>query len=298
MLQSNVLLLLAAAIWGFGFVAQRLGLEHLGPYGFNGVRFWIGALSLLPVLIWQARRQGLQGADGKTMLQAALPVGLLLFIGASLQQVALLYTSAAKAGFITGLYLVLVPLLGLWLAHKTSVNTWLGCLVALSGLYFLSVNSDFSVNPGDILLFIGAFFWAAHLLSIDHFAGKMTPVLLAILQFMVCGTLSLIVAFCVETVTLAAIVACAAPLFYAGVVATGVAYTLQILGQRQAHPAHAAIILSLETVFAAIGGVWLLGEVLQQRALWGCGLMLLGMLLSQVRLRWLYQAWRRPPASR
>jgi len=294
MLQSNVLLLLAAAIWGFGFVAQRLGLEHLGPYGFNGVRFWIGALSLLPVLIWQARRQGLQGADGKTMLQAALPVGLLLFIGASLQQVALLYTSAAKAGFITGLYLVLVPLLGLWLAHKTSVNTWLGCLVALSGLYFLSVNSDFSVNPGDILLFIGAFFWAAHLLAIDHFACKMTPVLLAMLQFMVCGILSLLLGFWLEPISLAAIIACAVPLLYAGVIATGVAYTLQIIGQRRAHPAHAAIILSLETVFAAIGGVWLLGETLTSRALLGCALMLAGMLLSQLPLRWLARAWRLP----
>lgn len=294
MLQSNLFLLLAAAIWGFGFVAQRLGLENLGPFGFNGVRFLIGALSLLPLLLWQKRCDGLQGADIKTMCRAGLPVGLLLFVGASLQQAALQFTTAAKAGFITGLYLVLVPLLGLWLRHKTSANTWLGCLIALSGLYFLSVTSDFAVNPGDLLLFIGAFFWAAHLLAIDHFAGKLPPVLLAMLQFTVCGTLSLLLGFWLEPISVTAIVACAVPLLYAGVIATGVAYTLQIVGQRRAHPAHAAIILSLETVFAAIGGVWLLGETLTSRALLGCALMLAGMFLSQLPLRWLLRAWRLP----
>ncbi|MDZ7869400.1 MAG: DMT family transporter [Rheinheimera sp.] len=192
MLQSNLLLLCAAAIWGFGFVAQRLGLENLGPFGFNGVRFLIGALSLLPLLLWQMRRGGLQGADITTLSRAGLPVGLLLFAGASLQQAALQFTTAAKAGFITGLYLVLVPLLGLWLRHKTSANTWVGGFLALCGLYFLSIDRNFVVNPGDLLLFAGAFFWATHLLAIDHFAGKMTPVLLAMLQFIVCGVLSLV----------------------------------------------------------------------------------------------------------
>lgn len=223
-----------------------------------------------------------------------VPCCFLLFIGAGLQQAALQYTTAAKAGFITGLYLVLVPLLGLWLRHKTSANTWFGGLIAFIGLYFLSIDSDFAVNPGDLLLFAGAFFWAAHLLAIDHFAGKMTPVLLAMLQFIVCGLLSLLLAIWLEPISLTAVLACAMPLLYAGIVATGVAYTLQIIGQRQAHPAHAAIILSLETVFAAIGGVWLLGESLTVRALAGCGLMLAGMLISQLPLRWLLRAWHRP----
>lgn len=294
MLQANVLLLLAAAIWGFGFVAQRLGLDSLGPFAFNGVRFLLGALSLLPLVLWQKQRSGLQGADFSTMWRAGLPVGILLFIGASLQQVALLYTTAAKAGFITGLYLVLVPLLGLWLRHKTSVNTWLGGLVALLGLYFLSVDSTMHINTGDLLLFVGAVFWAAHLLTIDHFATKLTPVLLALLQCLVCGVLSLVLAFMLETVTVAAVAAAAWPLLYAGILATGVAYTLQIIGQRRAHPAHAAIILSLETVFAAVGGVWLLGETLTLRALAGCALMLFGMLLSQLPLRWLLRAWHKP----
>lgn len=292
MLKANVLLLLAAAIWGFGFVAQRLGMDHLEPYAFNGIRFAIGALSLLPLVWWYARQQRLKGQDVKTLCQAGLPVGFLLFIGASLQQVGLLYTTASKAGFITGLYIVLVPVLGLFLRHKTSLNIWLGCAVALIGMYFLSVGDDFSLNMGDALVLVGAFFWAAHLLAIDHYVKKVTAVLLAMVQFVVCALLSLLVSAVLENPTLAQAIAAWQLLFYAGVVSVGLAYTLQIVAQAHAHPAHAAIILSLETVFAALGGVWLLSEVLDQRALFGCGLMLFGMLISQLQPRWLLKSWR------
>jgi drug/metabolite transporter (DMT)-like permease len=297
-LKANLLLLLAAAIWGFGFVAQRLGMEHLEPYAFNGIRFAIGALSLLPLVWWYSKRQLLKGQDIKTLCQAGLPVGVLLFIGASLQQVGLLYTTASKAGFITGLYIVLVPVLGIFLRHKTSLNIWVGCAVALLGLYFLSVTDDFSLNPGDSLMLIGAFFWAAHLLAIDFYLKKITAVLLAMVQFVICAVLSLLVSFVLENPTLAQALAAWQSLFYAGVISVGLAYTLQIVGQKQAHPAHAAIILSLETVFAALGGVWLLSEVLDQRALFGCGLMLFGMLISQLQLRWLWKTWQEGSVKR
>lgn len=298
MLKANLLLLLAAAIWGFGFVAQRLGMEHLEPYAFNGIRFAIGALSLLPLVWWYSKRQLLKGQDIKTLCQAGLPVGVLLFIGASLQQVGLLYTTASKAGFITGLYIVLVPVLGIFLRHKTSLNIWIGCAVALLGLYFLSVTDDFSLNPGDSLMLIGAFFWAAHLLAIDFYLKKITAVLLAMVQFVICAVLSLLVSLVLENPTLAQALAAWKSLFYAGVISVGLAYTLQIVGQKQAHPAHAAIILSLETVFAALGGVWLLSEVLDQRALFGCGLMLFGMLISQLQLRWLWKTWQEGSVKR
>jgi drug/metabolite transporter (DMT)-like permease len=297
-LKANLLLLLAAAIWGFGFVAQRLGMEHLEPYAFNGIRFAIGALSLLPLVWWYSKRQLLKGQDIKTLCQAGLPVGVLLFIGASLQQVGLLYTTASKAGFITGLYIVLVPVLGIFLRHKTSLNIWVGCAVALLGLYFLSVTDDFSLNPGDSLMLIGAFFWAAHLLAIDFYLKKITAVLLAMVQFVICAVLSLLVSLVLENPTLAQALAAWQSLFYAGVISVGLAYTLQIVGQKQAHPAHAAIILSLETVFAALGGVWLLSEVLDQRALFGCGLMLFGMLISQLQLRWLWKTWQEGSVKR
>ncbi|MGL5949607.1 MAG: DMT family transporter [Aeromonas sp.] len=290
-LRANVMLLVAAAIWGMGFVAQRLGMDHMGPYTFNGLRFLLGALSLLPLLYWLKRRLpqvSTRPTDWRAVLHGGALAGGVLFCAASLQQVGLLYTTAAKAGFITGLYIVLVPILGLLLKHKTGANTWLGMLIALIGLYRLSVGADFSINFGDLLQLIGALFWAVHLLLLDHFAKRVAPIALACVQFVVCGLASLTAALVLETPSVAGALAGWQALLYAGLVSVGMGYTLQVLGQRGAHPAHAAIILSLETVFAAIGGVLMLGEVLDQRTLTGCALMLLGMLVSQLPLpRWL-----------
>ncbi|MCG9746220.1 DMT family transporter [Shewanella sp. Isolate8] len=288
------MLLLAAAIWGFGFVAQRLGMESLEPFAFNGLRFVIGALSLLP-LIWFLQRRGrLKGVKDSGFLPRALLgssiCGGILFIAASFQQVGLLYTTAANAGFITGLYIVLVPVLGLLLKHSTGSNTWIGCAVAAVGLYFLSVGENFSVTYGDSLQLIGALFWAMHILAVDHFTSRVAPVVLACGQFLVCALASFLVSLVLETTTMAGVQQAWAALAYAGLVSVGVAYTLQVLAQKHAHPAHAAIILSLETVFAAIGGILFLGESLSGRALFGCSLMLLGMLISQLPLRYLVKS--------
>ena len=285
-MQANLMLLFAAAIWGFGFVAQRLGMDFLEPFAFNGFRFLLGSLSLLPLIAWfahQQRKSGEKSEDSSSLLRGGLIAGSLLFVAATLQQVGLLYTTAAKAGFITGLYLILVPIIGILLRHTTGITTWLGAMLAVVGLYLLSINDDFSMSFGDMLQFIGALFWAMHILVIDHFSSRINPLKLSSAQFMVCGLLSLGVSLVVETPTMAAVVAGWKPLLYAGLISVGVAYTLQVVGQKSANPAHAAIILSLESLFAAIGGVWLLGENLSTRALLGCALMLSGMLLSQVR---------------
>ena len=282
-MQANLMLLFAAAIWGFGFVAQRLGMNFLEPFAFNGVRFLLGSCSLLPLIWWFSRKQASATTGQASLLKAGLLSGAVLFIAASLQQVGLLYTTAAKAGFITGLYLILVPILGLVLRHTTGLTTWLGAVLAVGGLYLLSINDDFSMSFGDMLQFIGALFWAVHILLIDHFSGRVNPLKLSSAQFLVCGLLSLAVSLLVEAPTMAAVVAGWQPILYAGLVSVGVAYTLQVVGQKSANPAHAAIILSLESVFAAIGGVWLLDETLSVRAWCGCGLMMAGMLLSQVR---------------
>ena len=282
-MQANLMLLFAAAIWGFGFVAQRLGMNFLEPFAFNGVRFLLGSCSLLPLIWWFSRKQASATTGQASLLKAGLLSGAVLFIAASLQQVGLLYTTAAKAGFITGLYLILVPILGLLLRHTTGLTTWLGAVLAVGGLYLLSINDDFSMSFGDMLQFIGALFWAVHILLIDHFSGRVNPLKLSSAQFLVCGLLSLAVSLLVEAPTMAAVVAGWQPILYAGLVSVGVAYTLQVVGQKSANPAHAAIILSLESVFAAIGGVWLLDETLSLRAWCGCGLMMAGMLLSQVR---------------
>ncbi|MFK8773732.1 DMT family transporter, partial [Aeromonas caviae] len=255
-MRSNMMLLMAAAIWGLGFVAQRLGMDHMGPFTFNGLRFLLGALSLLPLLWWLKSRQPPQPAgDHRLLLTGGLIAGTVLFSAASLQQVGLLYTTAAKAGFITGLYIILVPVIGLALRHKTGANTWVGALIAMAGLYYLSVTEEFTIGYGDLLQVIGALFWAVHLLVLDHYSNRVAPIRLAGVQFVVCGLLSLATAFVIETPTASGAVAGWQALLYAGLVSVGIGYTLQVVGQRGAHPAHAAIILSLETVFAAIGGV-------------------------------------------
>ncbi len=318
---ANLLLLLAAAIWGMGFVAQRLGMEHLEPFAFNGIRFLVGAVSLLPLIWLMKKRQQAQlshasadanskvssnahsdmpsdissGAntsesDKAALVKGGLIVGFVLFIAASFQQVGLLYTTAANAGFITGLYIVIVPILGLLLKHKTGLNTWLGCAIAAIGLFFLSIKDDMSIGYGDALQLIGALFWATHILVVDHYAKKVAPVVLACCQFVACGLLSLGVSFIIESPTLEAAIAASGSILYAGLVSVGVGYTLQVMAQQKAHPAHVAIILSLETVFAAIGGILFLDESLSLRALFGCGLMLLGMLISQVPLRYLVKS--------
>ncbi|MCH7372883.1 DMT family transporter [Aeromonas sp. MR16] len=296
-MRSNMMLLMAAAIWGLGFVAQRLGMDHMGPFTFNGLRFLLGALSLLPLLWWLKSRQpsapsGSSSGERRLLLTGGLIAGTVLFSAASLQQVGLLYTTAAKAGFITGLYIILVPVIGLLLRHKTGANTWVGALIAMAGLYYLSVTDDFTIGYGDLLQVVGALFWAIHLLLLDHYSNRVAPIRLAGVQFVVCGLLSLATAFVIETPTLGGAVAGWQALLYAGLVSVGIGYTLQVVGQRGAHPAHAAIILSLETVFAAIGGVLLLGETLDERAIVGCSLMLAGMLISQIRLRWWWKSRR------
>jgi drug/metabolite transporter (DMT)-like permease len=285
-LKAEALLLLAAVIWGFAFVAQRVGMEHVGPFTYNGVRFVLGALSLLP-LLWLGRRSATPvGPSGwRPILGGGLLAGLILFVGASLQQVGIVHTTAGKAGFITGLYVVIVPALGLLWGHRTPWSTWIGAALAVAGLYLLTVTDGLTLAEGDGLVLIGAFFWAAHVLVIGWLSGRrIEPVLLACLQFVVCAMLSLAVAVVSESIALAGLWGGALPILYGGLLSVGVAYTLQVVAQRDAPPAHAAILLSLETVFAALGGWLLLDEILSGRGLIGCALMFAGMLLSQLGL--------------
>ena len=279
-LRADLLLLLTAFIWGFAFVAQRMGMEYVGPYLFNAARFALGCLPLLPFVA-----QNASGPLLPHLLRAApgsLLAGLFLFAGSSLQQVGIVYTTAGKAGFITGLYVILVPILGLALGQQSGRNTWLGALVATAGLYLLSVEPPFSIAYGDALVLIGALFWAGHVLIIGRFAQQLDWAALAFLQFLTCSLLSFGVALAVKPVAWQPLVDAAWPVFYGGVLSVGVAYTLQVVAQRQAPASHAAIILSLETVFAALGDWWLLSEAMSLRGLAGCGLMFGGMLVSQL----------------
>jgi drug/metabolite transporter (DMT)-like permease len=286
-LKSDTLLLTTAIIWGFAFVAQRVGMDYVGPFTFNGIRFAIGSLSLLP-LVAMSREQPaathkiLPSPGLKTTLWGGSALGLALFSGASLQQVGLVYTTAGKAGFITGLYVIIVPLLGLFWRQQPRIGTWIGAVLAAIGLYFLSVTGEFTIELGDLLVLIGAFFWAAHVLIIGWLSPRINPVKLAFSQYVACSILSLMTAFVIEDITMLSIFQAAIPILYGGLLSVGIAYTLQVVAQRDAHPAHAAILLSLESVFAAIGGWLILGEIISARGLFGCGLMLSGMMLSQL----------------
>ncbi len=287
---ADGLLLLTACIWGFAFVAQRVGMEHVGPFGFNGVRFALGCLVLLPLLSRNSEGGGRSarraGAPALSGLGGGLLAGLVLFCGASFQQVALLYTSAGHAGFITGLYVVLVPIIGLALGHGTRAGTWLGAVMAAAGLYLLSAVDWLTISPGDPLVLVGAFFWAGHVHIIGWLSPRHDPLRIAFLQYAACAALSLLVSVATERNTAQAYLSAAVPILYGGVLSVGVAYTLQVVAQRRAKPAPAAIILSLEAVFAAIGGWMILGEVLAPRGIMGCALMFAGMLICQL--------WRAP----
>lgn len=281
-LTSDALLLLTALIWGFAFVAQRLGMDHVGPLTFNGIRFALGALVLVVVL--RVRRPAPPVFHEQVpLIRGGALAGVVLFLGASLQQIGIVYTTAGKAGFITGLYVVIVPLLGLFWHKATEWGTWVGAALAAVGLYLLSVTEDFTIGFGDLLVLIGAFCWAGHVLIIGWLSPRSDPLKLALAQYGACAALSLAGGALTEPQSLEGIRQAALPIFYGGVFSVGIAYTLQVVAQQKAHPAHASILLSLEAVFAALGGWMILDERLSLRALIGCGLMMAGMLISQLQ---------------
>ena len=283
-IQSSLLLLLAAAVWGFAFVAQRMGMEHIGPFTFNGIRFLLGALSLIPLiyLLPASRKRKSTESDDPRLLLWGSVAGVALFAGASLQQIGMVYTTAGNAGFITGLYVIFVPILGLFLRHKTTPVIWLAAAMAVLGMYFLSVKEGMSVNRGDVFVLLSAFFFAIHVLVVGFITEKYNALKISLVQFIVCGIMSLVIAVLFETISMDGIRQALIPILYGGLVSVGVGYTLQVVGQKHAKPAPAAIILSMESVFAVIGGVWILSETMDVIAIFGCGLMLSGMILAQI----------------
>ena len=281
----DLLLLITAIIWGFAFVAQRMGMDHMGPYAFNGIRFALGAFSLVPFIIWQSRKKPAsirKKPSKKLLIGGGIIAGILVFMGASFQQVGLMSTTAGNAGFITGLYMVIVPIMGLAIGQKTSKGTAIGLTLAIIGLYFLSITENFTIAWGDVLVLIGAFFWAAQVLVIGYLSPKLDSLKLAFLEFLICSILSMIVALAIETITWEGINGAAIPLLYGGLASVGIAYTIQVFAQKRTKPSHASIIMGMEAVFAVIGGWMFLNEMLSMRGFIGCSLMLAGMIISQL----------------
>lgn len=288
-LRADFLMLITAMIWGSGFVAQRVGMDYLGPFAFTGLRFALGALVLLPLVL----RQGRGEARHEPFLQSGLLLGglfmgLALTLGINLQQVGLLFTSVTNSGFITGLYVIVVPLLGLIIGQKTGLGTWFGAFLAVIGMALLSIGDDFQVASGDWIQLAGAFVWGVHVLLVSFFASRHDAIRLAFLQFVTCAIVSLALAAALEETSLTNVWLAAPALIYGGMFAVGVGYTLQVVAQKHAIASHAAIILSLEAVFAAIAGALFLEESLSMRGYVGCSLMFIGMLAAQL--------WPRKPS--
>lgn len=287
-IRANLLLLLTAAIWGLAFVAQRMGAEHVGAFTFNGIRFAIGSISLLPLIYFLNRRKNGQEVKeenlnkGQVFKYGAL-AGCALFGAAALQQMGVAYTTAGKAGFITGLYMVIVPVLGIFLKQKAGKNTWIGIVIAIIGLYLLSINEGFSISKGDFLVLLSSILWAIHILMIDNFTKKVDSLKLSSIQFATCAALSFAAAVLTETITLQGINNAIIPLLYGGLLSVGVAYTLQVVAQKDAKPSHAAILLSTESVFAVIGGTIVLGEMLGGREILGCVLIFIAIIVAQLK---------------
>lgn len=289
--KNATILFLAAFIWGTAFVAQSVGMEYLGPFGFNGIRNFVGSAALLPCIWFLERRAAAESGeeakpkeekDWKTLWIGGVCCGLCLFTAGSLQQVGMQYTSVGKAGFITAFYIVLVPVLGIFLKKHVGWKVWAAVCLAVAGLYFLCITEGFSLEKGDIYIFLCALVYALHILVIDHFAPKTDNVKMSCIQFLVSGILSVPFIIVLETVTVQAIFLTAGPILYAGVMSSGVAYTLQIIGQKHMNPAVASLILSLESSISVLAGWVILGQTLSMREGFGCVLMFGAIILAQL----------------
>lgn len=285
--RANILLLITAVVWGLGFIAQKFGADDMPPFYFNAIRFAIGTLSLLPVLFYTEKKHVPRAFNEpiiskKKEWYLGLLTGFFIFAGSACQQIGIAYTSVGNAAFLTACYIIIVPFLGIFMGQKIGRNIWLATLLTLVGLYFLTITDGLKLAYGDLIIFIGSFLWAGHILSVDYGAKQMPPVKLAFLQFFLCSLMNLGVALVFEVFSLEEVYNGLIPLVYAGLISAGIGYTLQLVGQKYAKPTPASLILSLEIVFALIFGVIFFNEIPTLRSAIGASLMFSGIILAQV----------------
>jgi drug/metabolite transporter (DMT)-like permease len=284
-MRGNLLLILTALIWGVAFVAQSAGMDYVGPYTFLCTRSILGGVVLLPIIHFTGRNKPKEAAtpqSRRAMVVGGICCGTALCVASAFQQIGILYTTVGKAGFITAMYIVLVPLCGLFLHKKVGKKVWIGVVLAVVGLYLLCMSERLSVNKGDLLMLICALCFAIHILVVDHFGRQTDGVKLSCIQFFVCALLSGILMLLLETPSWETIRAAWLPICYAGLLSSGAGYTLQILGQKDTDPTVASLLMSLESVFAAIAGWLLLHERFSLRELAGVVLMAGAIVLAQL----------------
>lgn len=284
-MKNNVLLVLTALIWGCAFVAQSVGMDYVGPFTFNMARFLIGAIVLLPV-IWFMDRQRKTGAEKgagqKTLIIGGICCGIALAVASTLQQWGILFTTVGKAGFITAMYIVIVPLLGVFIGKKVRPLI-IGCVaIAVVGFYFLCMTESLRLGLGDFLVLLCAIAFSIHILVIDHFSPKVDGVKMSAIQFLTAAIISAVPTLLWEQPVVTEILQAWQPVLYAGVMSCGVAYTLQIIAQKNADPTVASLLLSLESVFSVLAGWVLLGQGLSLKELFGCVLIFCAIILAQL----------------
>lgn len=287
-LRQSLLLLLAATIWGIAFVAQSVGMEYVGPYTFLASRSFLGAAVLAPVVWFRAKKKemGLQETDAKaskTLVIGGVCCGVCLFVASILQQIGIMYTTVGKSGFITAMYIVVVPVLGIFLKKRLGIRIWCGVLLAVAGLYFLCmVPGNISLQKGDVLTGLCAVVFSFHILVVDYFAPKLDGVKMSCIQFLVCGSLAAVGMFVFESPSLETVATAWLPISYAGALSSGVGYTLQIVGQKGMNPTVASLLMSMESVISVIAGWAILGQALSFRELFGCILMFVAIIMVQL----------------
>lgn len=288
-LRQSLLLLLAATIWGTAFVAQSVGMEYVGPFTFTATRNFVGCIVLLPFIFFMDKsgkreiNKSINKKISKPLISGGLLTGIALCIASNLQQYGIMYTSVGKSGFITAMYIVLVPIFGIVIGRKQSLRMWIAILVAVAGLYFLCMTTgNYSIQIGDVLLLLCAVSFSIQILLVDHFSPLVNGVKLAWVQFFVCGVLSAVLMFIYEQPTISGIVSGWSSILYAGALSTGVAYTIQVIAQKGMNPAVASLIMSMESVISVIAGWLILNQKLSKRELIGCGLMFAAIILVQL----------------
>ena len=280
--KGSLILLLTAFIWGTAFVAQAVGMDHIKPFTFNCIRNFVGAVALLPVIFVMGKinKEKIK-EDKKTLWIGGISCGVVLAIASTLQQIGIQYTTSGKAGFITALYIIFVPLFSLFTKKKPKPTIWISVLLAVVGMYLLCVKESLTINQGDFYIFLCAIAFTFHIIVIDRFSPKVNGVKMSCIQFLVCGCICLVLTAIFETPTIEGIKLAALPILYTGVMSSGVAYTLQIIGQKYTSPALATLVMSLESVFAALAGWVLLDQGMSMSEIFGSILMFIGILIAQ-----------------
>ncbi|MFQ9931764.1 MAG: DMT family transporter [Roseburia sp.] len=287
-IKSSLILLLTATIWGVAFVAQSVGMEYIGPFTFNAIRCVLGGLVLIPVILVLKKKketgaENQEKEDKKTLWAGGIACGVILCIASNLQQFGIMEASVGKSGFFTALYIVMIPVIGIFIGKRPGIKLWFCVALAVVGMYLLCMkDGSFTIERADIMLLLCALVFSFHILVVDYFSPKVDGVKMSCIQFFVCGVLSAVGVLFTETPDISNIQAAWLPLLYAGLLSCGVGYTLQIVGQKGINPVIASLIMSLESVISALAGWVILGQVLSPKEILGCVLMFVAIIITQI----------------